>query len=183
MRAETNLILSVLTAICFLVSCKDSVKTMETNTSDHNSNMHEDNPMLDKMDDMMKAVPMTGDFDVDFANMMIVHHQEAIDMALIEVEKGTDVKIKTMAQNIITAQTEEQEKFRSLLKTFKLKRAKSESTHHELHNAMDKMMDEMKEMEMTGNTDKDFVMMMIPHHEAAIEMSRSLPFHGKNNNY
>lgn len=42
------------------------------------------------------------------------------------------------------------------------------------------MMDKMKGMQMTGNTDMDFVMMIIPHHESAIEMAKSELSHGKN---
>ncbi len=33
---------------------------------------------------------------------------------------------------------------------------------------------------MTGNADKDFALMMIPHHEAAISMANDLLAHGKN---
>ncbi len=35
------------------------------------------NTMMDKMNSMK----MCGDFDLDFANMMIAHHQGAIDMS------------------------------------------------------------------------------------------------------
>ena len=61
------------------------------------------NTMMDKM----SAVQMTGDFDIDFANMMIEHHKGAVEMANIELSKGTDAKMKSIAQNIITQQTDE----------------------------------------------------------------------------
>ena len=38
----------------------------------------------------------------------------------------------------------------------------------------------MKTLPMSGNTDKDFVMMMIPHHESAITMAEDQLSHGKN---
>ena len=38
--------------------------------------------------------------------------------------------------------------------------------------AMKSMMDKTHSMKMTGDADKDFVMMMIPHHQAAIEMAK-----------
>ena len=39
--------------------------------------------------------------------------------------------------------------------------------------AMSKMMDSMKMgMKMTGDADKDFVMMMLPHHQGAIDMAK-----------
>ena len=39
--------------------------------------------------------------------------------------------------------------------------------------AMSKMMDSMKgDKKMTGDADKDFVMMMLPHHQGAIDMAK-----------
>lgn len=45
--------------------------------------------------------------------------------------------------------------------------------------AMNKMMNEMKGMKMTGDADKDFVMMMIPHHQSAVDMAENEISHGK----
>ena len=39
---------------------------------------------------------MSGDPDVDFARMMIPHHQSAIDMARIELEHGKDATLKAL---------------------------------------------------------------------------------------
>ena len=41
-----------------------------------------------------------------------------------------------------------------------------------LKQANDKMMMQMNTVTMTGDTDKDFVAMMIPHHQGAIDMAR-----------
>jgi uncharacterized protein (DUF305 family) len=41
---------------------------------------------------MEKGVNMTGDFDVDFATMMIEHHQGALDMSEMEIAQGKDEK-------------------------------------------------------------------------------------------
>ena len=38
----------------------------------------------------------------------------------------------------------------------------------------------MKGMVMTGDTDKDFALMMIPHHEGAISMAEAEIGHGNN---
>jgi uncharacterized protein (DUF305 family) len=40
------------------------------------------------------------------------------------------------------------------------------------------MMNKMKALKMTGDPDKDFVMMMIPHHEGAIAMAEAEMSHG-----
>jgi uncharacterized protein (DUF305 family) len=43
-------------------------------------------------------------FDAAFMRMMIPHHQGAVEMAKAELKKGKDPQLKTLAQNIITAQ-------------------------------------------------------------------------------
>jgi hypothetical protein len=44
---------------------------------------------------------------------------------------------------------------------------------------MKKMMDDMHALGYTGNPDVDFLAMMIPHHEGAVEMARLVLIHGK----
>jgi Domain of unknown function (DUF305) len=44
---------------------------------------------------------------------------------------------------------------------------------------MKKMMDDMHAPGYTGNPDVDFLAMMIPHHEGAVEMARLVLIHGK----
>jgi uncharacterized protein (DUF305 family) len=39
-------------------------------------------------------------------------------------------------------------------------------------DADQKMMDAMSSMKLTGNPDQDFVMMMMPHHQGAIDMAK-----------
>lgn len=167
-----------------------SVKT-ETDTTmanmEHNDNMdmkNMNNEMMESMNGMMgkmDAMKMTGDFDLDFANMMIMHHQAAIDMSEIELAKGSDAQVKTWAQNIITAQKAEIEQMQALVKNYKMPEMKKEAgeMHNELGETMKMMMDKMRAMTMSGNTDKDFVMMMIPHHESAVTMAENQISHGK----
>jgi uncharacterized protein (DUF305 family) len=50
---------------------------------------------------------ITGDVDNDFATLMIVHHQGAIDNASAYLHHGNHAQLKTMANNIITAQIKE----------------------------------------------------------------------------
>ncbi len=45
--------------------------------------------------------------------------------------------------------------------------------------AMDKMSKDMAAVPMTGNADRDFVRMMIPHHQGAIDMVKYELAHGK----
>lgn len=61
------------------------------------------------MDRMMADMhaPPTGNVDRDFVNMMIPHHQGAIDMAVAELRYGTDPNLKRIAQEIIVDQQQE----------------------------------------------------------------------------
>lgn len=58
--------------------------------------------------DMDPSMLETADpFDEEFMSMMIDHHEDAIDMAKVELEKGGDPELKALAQDIIDAQTRE----------------------------------------------------------------------------
>ncbi len=59
----------------------------------------------------MEAMKMTGDADRDFAMMMKVHHQGAIDMAQMELRNGKDAKMRAMAKKIIEDQQKEIKEF------------------------------------------------------------------------
>ncbi len=48
-----------------------------------------------------------------------------------------------------------------------------------MHAAMAEMAKAMETTPMTGDPDKDFLAMMIPHHEAAVEMARLVLVHGR----
>jgi len=128
----------------------------------------------------MDTLKMTGDYDLDFVNMMIIHHQAAIAMSEVEVINGIDAKIKTMAQNIITAQRAEINQMEQFAKNYKMPKTKSDMSemHNEFSEMMREMRDSMKNMHMSGNVDKDFVMMMIPHHETAVTMAEAELKHG-----
>ena len=136
---------------------------------------------MNAMGNKMNEMKMTGDFDLDFANMMILHHQSAIDMSEVEIAKGTDAQIRTIAQNIITAQSLEISQLQAFIKNYKIPEVKktNQEMHNELGETMKDMMDKMNKMQMTGNTDKDFVMMMIVHHESTVKMAGDELSHGK----
>jgi uncharacterized protein (DUF305 family) len=67
-----------------------------------------------QMHDSMEVVP-SGDPDHDFVQMMIPHHQGAIDMSLVLLKYGRDEKLKRLAQSIIVEQGQEIAYMRSLL--------------------------------------------------------------------
>ena len=146
-------------------TAKDTMNKMD-NMSMENGLMSAMNSMMERM----KNMKMTGDFDIDFANMMIEHHQGAIDMSEREVNSGKNEKIKGMAQNIITAQKGEISKLQDFVKNYKPSGMKH--GEGELQKSMSDMESKMKSMQMTGDMDKEFAAMMIEHHQSAISMAK-----------
>ena len=71
--------------------------------------------MMKDMSGKMTSMPMSGDPDVDFAMMMRIHHQGAIDMANAELSSGKDPQMKKMAKAIVSAQQKEIAQFDAFL--------------------------------------------------------------------
>lgn len=71
--------------------------------------------MMKDNNDKMSSMKMTGNADVDFAMMMRIHHQGAIDMAQAELRDGKDPQMKKMAKGIIAAQKKEIGQFDNFL--------------------------------------------------------------------
>ncbi len=63
--------------------------------------------MMEEGNKKMASVPMSGNPDVDFAKMMRIHHQGAIDMAQGQLRDGKDPQMLKMAKEIIAAQKKE----------------------------------------------------------------------------
>ena len=63
------------------------------------------------------AITPSGDPDVDFARMMIPHHQGAVDMARVELRYGRDERLRRLAQGIIVEQQQEIETMRTVLQS------------------------------------------------------------------
>ena len=74
--------------------------------------------MMSGMDSMQK-MKMSGDTDKDFAMMMKIHHQGALDMAEMELAHGKSPAMKAMAKRIIAAQKKEIAEFDRWLATKK----------------------------------------------------------------
>jgi uncharacterized protein (DUF305 family) len=75
--------------------------------ADPNTQFKADNDAaMSRMMAGMMAKP-TGDVDRDFAEMMIPHHQGAIEMAEAELRYGKSEQLKRIAQEIIVDQQQE----------------------------------------------------------------------------
>ena len=62
---------------------------------------------METMHAAMAAVEPAGNNDADFANLMLPHHQAAVDMARAELLYGSDPQMRRLAQEIITDQESE----------------------------------------------------------------------------
>lgn len=73
-----------------------------------NSNAAKENSSMSMADMNTELKGKTGDeFDRAFIEMMIEHHQGAIDMAILAKSNAKHDEIKTLSQDIISAQTNE----------------------------------------------------------------------------
>jgi uncharacterized protein (DUF305 family) len=114
-------------------------------------------------------------YDLQFLDTMTHHHQGALDMARMAVEKTQNGELKAFAQKIITDQNKEI----AQLKDWREKwfAGKQQAMNIEMPGMKDSnnmMGDGMKKMEATSGKEFDllFLDMMTPHHEGAITMAK-----------
>lgn len=169
----------------------DSSGTVRVNSADTiGSNGARDNNSLDNntsalaslrspLDTMLKKIEstkMTGDFDIDYAIMMIDHHQSAVAMSGYEISNGKDDKVKEVARRIMNSQNEEITKLKAFLKSYlpsKLKQGQGVLTK----SATD-MKTKLNNVKLTGDTDKDYASLMIAHHQYGIDLADKLQING-----
>ena len=115
----------------------------------------------------------TSDFsgvDIMFAQMMIPHHQQAIDMSSLAVSRALSPEVKALALKISAEQGPEIEQMRSWLK------AANAATEMGHQMSMDGMLSDAELERLTNASgeefDQLFILGMIAHHEGAIEMAQ-----------
>jgi uncharacterized protein (DUF305 family) len=161
----------------------------------------ETNAAMTKMMAGMATKP-TGDINRDFVAMMVPHHQGAIEMAQAELRYGHNQQVLRLSQEIIAGQLQEIAAMHvavgDKLSAFEAMLAGSASEGgaaatraargpavpeapflHEDAAAMDRMMAGMA-IKPTGDIDRDFVALMVPHHQGAINMAQAELRYGHN---
>ena len=68
----------------------------------------------------MQKVHYSGNTDADFASLMVPHHQGAVQMAEVELQFGSDPRLRRLAQEIILTQQSEIDVMRSVIGGFPL---------------------------------------------------------------
>ncbi|MER6347846.1 DUF305 domain-containing protein [Streptomyces sp. NPDC001595] len=132
------------------------------------------------------------DADVSFAQQMIPHHEQALDMAKLADGRASDAEIKDIAGKIERAQDPEIRTMKGWLTSWKQPTAAESAAGtghgghggHSGHGGADGMMSDadmtrLKGLEGTA-FDKAFAEMMIEHHEGAIAMAEEERKNGRN---
>ena len=119
--------------------------------------------------------------DAHFIEQMIPHHEDAITMAEIALEKAEHEKIKQLARDIRRTQTDEIEKMQGWYKewygreaiTF-IPNAFAHGHGMGLHMGMMGGDADIESLENAQIFDKEFIEQMIPHHQMAVMMAQML---------
>jgi uncharacterized protein (DUF305 family) len=112
--------------------------------------------------------------DVMFAQMMIPHHQQAVELAALVPDRSTNPQVQQLAASIAGQQQPEINAMKAMLAQWEVD--SSEMTHQGAHGmTMAGMVDEatMVRLEALKGTEFDSLWLtsMIGHHEGAIEMA------------
>ncbi|MGW8768772.1 DUF305 domain-containing protein [Streptomyces sp. NPDC055815] len=120
------------------------------------------------------------DADVMFAQMMIPHHEQALEMAKLADGRAEDPEVKELVAAIEQAQDPEIQKMKAWLKGW----GKPESAGHGSGHGMAGMMSDqdMKDLAAAKGEafDRKFAELMIAHHDGAVAMAKDEQKNGGN---
>ncbi|MEJ7738305.1 MAG: DUF305 domain-containing protein [Chitinophagaceae bacterium] len=163
MKSIQSILLGII-LISFVSCSKEDTVHME---------QHDKNVMMKEMHKMMHKMmntPMPGDPDHHFAKMMMLHHQGAINMADIVLKDGKDTTIRSMAHMMKEMQTMEIAELQSFL-DHHLPHEMDPEFNMKMEMSMEKMDRNADLQIINGNLDHDFAILIIFHHQSAIEMA------------
>ena len=128
-----------------------------------------------------KTVGMMNNIDEHFIEQMIPHHDGAIEMAKLALQKAKRPEIKTLAENIISAQEKEITDMQGWYKGWFGGDVKQGNTYSMMGGMMSTggmhMVGNQQDTQTLKNAtdfDKAFIEEMIPHHQLAIIMAQML---------
>ena len=179
--------LMTLSAVAVLLAACNQ-QEQQQNGHMHEAMKHEEkkteNVMMQAMDESMMAMhkaKMTGSPDFDFASMMIPHHEGAVVMAEAQVKNGKSEQLIAFSKKVIDAHQKEISMLKEFLKTANQQPAQDAAAFKkDIDASMAPMMDGMASVKLTNDIDQDFIALMIPHHQSAVDMAKAYLPHSKN---
>ncbi|BAY13707.1 DUF305 domain-containing protein [Calothrix sp. NIES-2098] len=124
------------------------------------------------------------EMDAHFIEMMIPHHQDAVEMADLALQKAKHPEIKKLAAAIKADQTKEIEQMKAWYKQWYGTDVPANSMngmgmgmHHGrgqgfMHSGMMAMNMNLESLKNATDFDKEFIRQMVPHHQIAVMMSQ-----------
>jgi uncharacterized protein (DUF305 family) len=75
---------------------------------------------MERMHTEMQKVRYSGNTDADFASLMVPHHQGAVQMAEVELQFGSNPRLRRLAEEMIVTQQSEIDVMKSVIRGFPL---------------------------------------------------------------
>lgn len=131
---------------------------------------------MDTMMRKMDKVNLTNAIESDFLRLMIPHHQGAVKMSLYEIAHGNSKEMIQLAKSIIAEQQMEIKMMNKLL-SFAYNPVPID-IKTQWDATMNTMMKDMPKTNTFKNIDVAFAKVMMPHHQAGIDMAKILLKYG-----
>lgn len=159
-------LVALLTASTITVSITDTTKAQQNQSQARRS-----------------AIDKSTEVDKSFIEMMIPHHQGAVEMAQMAVNKGKSPEVKKLAESIIKDQNREIGQMRTWYKQWYGTEVPMMGMNMQMHHGMGQEMmmvmqhQEIMDQEMmvalknASNFDREFLRQMTSHHEMALMMA------------
>ena len=146
-----------------------------TDDANLRSYLEDQETIMTTMMDEMKNIERSESADIDFLSGMIPHHASAVSMAQSYLKYGGENEtLATLAQDIITTQTQEIEQMRGMIETIKTTGNVDSEKSKAYLEAYEKMMDHSMSHAAADNIDAAFADGMIVHHQMAIDMANAI---------
>ena len=128
-----------------------------------------------------RTIGMMNNIDKHFIEQMIPHHDGAIAMAKLALQEAKRPEIKTLAQNIISAQEKEITNMQSWYKSWFGEDVKKGNTYSMMGGMMSsggihmaENQNDAQALQSAPDFDKAFIEAMVQHHQLAVIMAQML---------
>lgn len=143
----------------------------------------------DSPGDSSRAAAEFNEADVTFAQSMIPHHEQAVEMAQLAEDRAEGTEVKELAADIEAAQAPEIEQLTTWLEEWDAEAPSKQMDHGDMgHGDPDSDMggmmtgEDMAMLEESSGAEFDemFLEMMVEHHEGAVSMAETEVTEGAN---